>query len=160
MDLTANPDVVITFTVTQYQSVTQGTMLTSGASPQVTTALVQDSTARVTRLNNGAFEVSGGGPQGNPLVVLLEVLPADAYAVAGVIIRNLNSVNEGGTAWDQVIVGSGSNDNRVTLRDVARKPTSVAAIDYELLLLVKPKQFSADFPIGDFGLIDPLWTNR
>jgi hypothetical protein len=161
MELAANPDVVITFTVNRYLSVTQATMSTSGANPDVTTALVFDATGRVSRPSNSSFEATGSDPQGNnPFVVQIEVLPADAFAVEDLIIRNVNSVSEGGVAWDDVRVGSGANDNKVTLKDRGRKPANVPSIAYELYLLVKPKQPGADFPVGDVGLIDPLWTNR
>jgi hypothetical protein len=161
LELAANPDVVITFTVSRYLSVTQGTMLTKGANPDVTTDLVLDAAGRVSRPNNGSFEATGSDPQGNnPFVVQIEVLPANAYAVKDLIIRNVHNINEGGVAWDDVRVGEGLNDNKVTLKDRGRKPVNVASIAYELYLLIKPKQAPADFPVGDVGLIDPLWTNR
>ena len=160
MELAA-PDVVITFTVNRYLSVTQGTMLTSGANPDITTDLVSDTTGRVSRPNNGSFEATGSDPQGNnPFVVQIQVLPAAAYAVENLIIRNVHNVSEGGVAWDDVRVGSGLHDNKVTLTDRGRKPANVASIAYELYLLIKPKQAASDFPVGDVGLIDPLWTNH
>lgn len=161
MELTANPDVIITFTVNRYLSVTQGTMLTSGANPDVTTSLVSDLTGRVSRQSNDTFEATGSDPQGNkPFVVQIEVLPADAFSVEGLIIKNIQNINEGGVAWDDVRVGSGQNDNKVTLKDHGRKPASVTSIAYELYLLIRPKQEIVDFPVGDVGLIDPRWTNR
>lgn len=161
MELAAPADVVITFTVNRYLSVTQGTMLTSGANPDVTTALIFDASGRVSRPNNGSFEATGSDPQGNnPFVVQIEVLPAGAYAVESLIIRNVYNINEGGVAWDDVRVGSGALDNKVTLKNRGRKPANVGSIAYELYLLIKPKQAIADFPVGDVGLIDPLWTNH
>jgi hypothetical protein len=161
MELTANPDVVITFAVNRYLSVTQGTMLAPGANPDVTADLVSDATGRVSRRSNGSFEATGSDPPGNnPFVVQIEVLPAGAFAVEDLIIRNVHNISEGGVAWDDVRVGSGANDYTVTLKDRGRKPANVASIAYELYLLIKPKQAIADFPVGDVGLIDPLWTNR
>jgi hypothetical protein len=161
MVLLTNPDAIITFTVGRFLSVTQGTMVTSGASPDVTSALVQGG-GRVSRLNNNSFEVAGGNPQGNnPLVLQFEVLPADKYAAVGLIIKNLHNVSEGGvTSWDSVNVGSGVNDNKVTVTDRVPLPAGTASITYEVYMLVRPKQAVDGFPIGDVGLIDPLFTNR
>lgn len=155
------PDAIITFTVKRYLSVTQGTMVTSGASPDVTTNLIQDTTGRVSRLSNGSFEVTGGNPQGNnPLVVQLEVLPYNDYAIEGLIIKNLSGVSEGvAKPFDPVIIHTGRDDNKVTLTDLVAVPSGVS-ITYGLYLLIKPKQPGADFRSSDFGLIDPLWTNR
>lgn len=158
MILTSNPDAVITFTVNNYVSVTQRTMLTSGSTPDVVTSL-QDQSGRVTRVSNGSFKVSGSSPTGNALVLQFEVLPGDLYAIERLIIKKLSNISEGGVVWDMIIYGSGGNDNKMTLRDIARKP-SAAAIDYELYLLIRPKQSPEGFPIGDLGLIDPLWTNN
>jgi hypothetical protein len=160
MILTSNPDAVITFTVDNYVSVMQRKMLTAGMSPDVTATLVSDSSGRVTRVSNGSFTVSGSAPGGNHLVFRLEVLPAGDYEIKGVIIKNLSNTNEGGVAWDQVIIGSGANDNKVTLRDIGKKPSGVTSIEYQLCLLIKPKQDPEWYPVGDFGLIDPLWTNN
>lgn len=161
MELMANLDVVITFTVNRYLSATQGKMVTSGANPDVITNLVSDTTGRVSRPSNDSFEATGSDPRGNkPFVVQIEVLPADAFAVEALIIKNVQNISEGGVAWDDVRVGSGGNDNKVTLKDHGRKPVNVASIPYELYLLIKPKQAIADFPVGDVGLIDPRWTNR
>jgi hypothetical protein len=159
MFLTSNPDATVTFTVNTYASVTQGIMSTKTDPPDVVTA-VQDNSGRVSKMSNGSFEVSGSAAQGNPLVLQFEVLPADAYAIVGVIIQNLSGVSEGGTPWDTIIIGSGASANKMTLRDVARKPTSASSIDYEIYLLIKPKQAATNFPVGDYGLIDPVWTNR
>jgi hypothetical protein len=156
MELATNPDVIIRFTVNRYQSVTQGTMLTSGADPDVLTLLVTDGGGRVTRPSNGSFVATGSDPGGNKFVVQIEVLPENAYAVEDLIIRNLHNVNEGGVAWDDVKI----NNNKVTLTDHARKPANVVSIEYNLYLLIKPKQDIAGFPVGDVGLIDPLWSNR
>ena len=108
MDLLANPDAIIRFTVNRFLSVTQGTMWTSGPNPDVISDLLQDAAGRVRRLSNSSFEVSGGDAQGNnPLVLQLEVWPADAYAAVSVIIRNVHDVSEGGQIpWDQVVVGN------------------------------------------------------
>jgi hypothetical protein len=157
--LTSNPDTVITFTVNNYVSVTQGTMSTSASPPDVVTALVSNTSGRVTRVSNGSFTVSGSAPGGNPIVLKFEVLPEGVYSLEGVIIKNVNNINEGGVPWDQVIIGSGANDNKVTLRDFARKP-STDPVDYRIYLLICPKQNPQGFPVGDFGLIDPLWSNQ
>ena len=160
MILTSNPDAVVTFTVNNYVSATQRKMLTTGPSPDVVTALVSDASGRVTRNSDGSFSVSGSAPGGNPLVLQFEVLPEGLYAVAGLIIENRSNTNEGGVAWDSIIIGNGTNDNKVTLRDIARKPSTATNIEYEIYLMIRPKQDPPWFPIGDFGLIDPLWTNN
>lgn len=160
MELTA-ADAIITLTVNRFVSVTQGKMVTSGANPDVISALTL-SGGRVSRLSNHSFEVTGGNPQGsNPLVVQIEVLPADAYAAVGLIIKNVQNANEGGViSWDSVNVGSGANDNKITVKDKAPLPAGTTSIVYELYMLIKPKYAVADCPVGDIGLIDPLWTNR
>ena len=107
-----------------------------------------------------SFSVSGSTNSGNPLVLQFEVLPAGAYEIKDLIIKNLNNINAGGTEWDTIIFGQGQHDYKVTLRDLACKPSSVASIDYEIYLLIKPKQDPESFPVGDYGLIDPLWTNN
>ncbi len=160
MILTSNPDATIRFTVSNYVSATQGTMSTKPANPDVDTELVAGSSPRVTKNNNGSFSVSGSTNSGNPLVLQFEVLPAGAYEIKDLIIKNLNNINAGGTEWDTIIFGQGQHDYKVTLRDLARKPSSVASIDYEIYLLIKPKQDPESFPVGDYGLIDPLWTNN
>ncbi len=159
MFLTSNPDATVTFTVNTYASVTQRIMSTKTEPPDVVTALQDNSGGRVSRVSNGGFTVSGSAAQGNPLVLQFEVLPADAYAIEGVIIKNLSGISEGGTPWDTIIIGSGANDNKMTLRDVARKPSTATSIDYEIYLLIKPKQATTNLPVGDYGLIDPVWTN-
>lgn len=159
MVLNSKPDAVVTFTVNNYVSVVQRKMLTSGENPDVTTVLVSDASGRVTRVNNGSFSVSGASPTGNHLVFQLEVLPAGVYEVKGVIIKNLSNTNEGGVPWDDVNIGQGANDNKVTLRDIGKKPSGVTSIEYELCLLIRPKQDPEWYPVGDYGLIDPLWTN-
>lgn len=159
MDLLPNPDAIIRLTVNRYLSATQGRMLTSGANPDVTTTLVQGG-GRVNWLSNGAYEVTGGDPHGNnPLVIQIEIQPAEAFAAVGLVVRNLYNVPDGGNAWDQVSVGSGANDNKITVRDRVPLPQG-NPISYELYVLIKPKQAAADFPVGDVGLIDPLFTNR
>jgi hypothetical protein len=159
MILTSNPDATVTFTVANYMSVTQGQMSTSAGTPDVTTAL-QDTSGRVTRNSNGSFTVSGSSPTGNVLVLQFEVLPYGSYSIVDLIIKNISNINEGGVAWDSIIIGSGANDNKVTLRDIARKPSTATSIDYEIYLLIRPKADMTWFPIGDYGLIDPLWTNN
>lgn len=160
MTLTSNPDAVITFTVNNFVSVTQRTMSTSTSTPDVVTAFQDNSGGRVTRVGNGSFRVSGSSPTGNALVLQFEVLPGDLYAIERLIIKKLSNISEGGVAWDSIIYGSGANANKMTLRDIARKPSSAPAVDYELYLLIRPKQDPDGFPIGDLGLIDPLWTNN
>lgn len=159
MILTSNPDAVITFTVNNYVSVTQRTMSTSASTPDVVTALQDNSGGRVNRVSNGSFMVSGGGPSGNVLVLQFEVLPGDLYAIERLIIKKLSNISEGGVAWDSIIYGNGANDNTMTLRDIVRIPSG-QPIEYELYLLIRPKQNPEGFPIGDLGLIDPLWTNN
>jgi hypothetical protein len=153
------PDAIVTLNVVRYRSVTQGKMLTSVADPDVTCTLTQDAGGRVKQTGPDRFEVSGGDPQGkNPLSVQFRVLPELDYAAAGLIIENLHGTADNGS-WDSVTVGSGTNDNTVTVTDRVRLPQSTP-IEYRVYVFVRPKQAIADFPVGDVGLIDPLWSNR
>lgn len=165
MDPLANPDAIVTLTVNRYLSVTQGVMVTSGANPDVVADLTLDANRRVTKLSNNAFEVTGSDDQGSrPLDIQFQVLPADAYAAVGLVIKNLHNIDEGnqhlGKPWADVKVGSGTNDNQVTVTDKARKKNTTPSIPYGVYVLIKPKAAAADFPVGDVGVIDPLWTNR
>lgn len=162
MDALGNPDAVVTLTVDRYLSVTQGVMTTAGANPDVTTALRPGGNSRVSRQGNNAFEVSGGNPQGNnPLDLQFEVLPCDRYTAAGLVVKNLHNISEGGvTSWDDVRVGSGANDNTVTVRDKAPLPAGTPSITYAVYVLIRPRHPGADLPVGDYGLIDPFFTNR
>jgi hypothetical protein len=163
MDTLTNPDAIIRFTVERFISVTQGTMMTSGAVPDVKSTLVDDYNGRVKMLSNSSFELTGADATGrNGLWLQLEVVSDDqdvSYDVVEMIIKNVNNVNEGGDAWDQVKVGN-PKDNMVTLRNHGRKPDPVSSIPYEIYLLIKPVGTVPGYPIGDVGLIDPLWTNR
>ena len=161
MELAANPDAIITLTVNRYLSVTQGTMVTARANPDVTSALVADAGNRISRKSNNSFEITGGDPHGNnPLVLRIEVLPAESYAAVGLIVKNVNNVSEGGiTSWDSMNVGNGAHDNSVTVTDKAPLPQGTQSITYELYMLIRPKANAADYPVGDIGLIDPRISN-
>ena len=161
MDLMTSSEAIITLTVNRYMSITQGKMVTSGANPDVISALTQNTGNRVTRLNNGSFQVTGGNPQGNnPLVLRIEVLPKDDYAAVGLVIRNVHNISEGGVvSWDSFNVGTGANDNSVVVKDNAPLPAGTSSITYELYMLIKPRAAVADLPLGDIGMIDPLITN-
>ena len=160
--LLANPDAVITFTVNRFRSATQGqVMLTSLQNADVTTNLTVNATGRVTRKNNNEFELSGGDPHGNnPIVLHLVVLPKDEYAAVDLVIRKVTQIAEGGTAWDDRKVGNGNNDNIISVIDHGRVPDPAQPITYEFFMLVRRRNTGIDYPFGDIGVIDPLWTNR
>ncbi len=146
----------ITLTVDNFVSVTQGMMVTSGANPDVRTAV--SAHARVVRTSNDSFAVSGGSPGGNVLVLRIEVLPSLLYDAVGLFIRKLSDVDVGPDDWDDYRVGTFLNSNAVTLRDWCKVPSGSTAVDYEIYMLIKRKAASAGFPLG-IGLIDPKITN-
>lgn len=152
----ASADATITLTVNNYKSVTQGTMLTTGTSPDVTAELLAGGSSRVTKTSNNSFEVSGGAPAGNHLVLQIEVLPAGTYDAVGLIVRDPSNVNAGSNYWDDCRVGDGSKTHIVTVRDKG-KVDAGSPIAYELYMLIKKKL--PDGPLSDYGLIDPKITN-
>jgi hypothetical protein len=84
-----------------------------------------------------------------------------SWDLLSLIIENVSNVSEGGViSWDQVVVGIGVNDNKITLRDRAPLPVGTSFIAYELYMLIRPRNAGADFPVGDVGLIDPVFNNR
>jgi hypothetical protein len=160
-ELLASPDAVITFTINRFLSATQGqVMLTSLSNPDVTTDLTVNTTGRVTRKSNNEFELSGGNPHGNPLTLHLVVLPKADYAAVDLVIRKVTPVAEGGTAWDQLTIGNGANDNVISVRDHGRVPDPAQPITYEFYMFIRRRDAGSDYPFGDIGVIDPLWTNH
>ena len=156
MELTANPDAVITLTVNNYKSVTQGMMLTTGTSPDVTADLLPGGSSRVTKKSNNLFEVSQGSSVGNHLDLQIEVRPAGTYDAVGLIIRDPSNGNAGSDYWDDCRVGNGSSAHVVTVRDKGKVDPG-SSITYELYMLIKTKV--PDGPLSDYGLIDPKITN-
>lgn len=156
-DPLANPEALITLTVRRYVSLTQGEMVTSGAHPDVEADLVQNANGRARKQSNHAFEVDGSNEQGNaPIDIRFRILPDGAYDAVGLVVKNLQNVAEGGTAWERVRV----NGNEVTVTDRARKKDPTPSITYAVYVLVSPRVPTEDFPVGDVGVIDPLITNR
>ncbi len=156
MDL-AFADTIITLRVDNFVSVTQGVMVTSGASPDVVSALTLPH-ARVTRISNHAFEVKGGTSDGNPLSVRIEILPREQFDAVGLFIRKLSNVPVVGIDWDDYRVGNSNYSNAVTVRDRCVVSGGVP-VTYEVYLVIKRKAAGAGFPLGDLGLIDPKISN-
>lgn len=158
VDPLAQPDAIIELAVNRYLSVTQGLMGTSGANPDVVATLIQDAKGRIKKQGTGGlFEVTGSNAQGsNKLDVLFRILPPEAYDVVDLVIKNLQNIDEGGTAWDNVR----KNRNEVTVTDHARKQDPTPSITYAIYVVIKPRAAGDDFPLGDIGVIDPLWINR
>jgi hypothetical protein len=160
----ANPLVIVTLTVNRYVSLTQGTMVTTGAVPDVVANLTQDGGGRAKMLANSAFEVDQSNKDGDkPVDILFRILPGPngaEYTAIDLIIKNLQNIDEGGESWIDVKVGSGSNANEVTVTDKARKKDVTTSITYGVYVIIRPKSAGVDYPVGDFGMIDPLFTNR
>lgn len=155
------PEAIITLTVNRYLSVTQGVMTTSGANPDVVADLIQDGNGRVRKHGANAFEVDGSNEHGNnPVDIRFRILPEGAYRALDLVVKNLQNIAEGGPSWDTVKVGSGANDNEVTVTDRTCKQPTTTSITYGVYVLIKPKSPAADYPVGDVGVIDPFITNR
>lgn len=160
--LTPNPRpnlAVIEFTVNNFVSVRQGgVMRTSGMTPDVVTSLTVNTTPpKIAQPNNSTFEFTRAG--GPPVSLAFVVQPEADYAAVGLIVQKLTSGSDGGGVWDQVTVGNGPNDNVVYVRNTG-KPDASPPMSYEVYLLVRRRNAGDDFPIGDVGVIDPLWINR
>lgn len=159
-----NPDATITFTVKRlrFRSATQGlVMVTSGSDPDVITALTSDSTGRVSQRNNNEFELSGSGPQGNKIDLEFVVEPEDEYTAVDLVIKRITSTSEGGVAWDDLKIHNNGKKNTIAVKDHGRVPNPTQQpITYEIYMFIKRNSAGDDYPIGDIGVIDPLWTNR
>jgi len=158
VDTLAQPDATIELDVKHFLSVTQGLMATSGADPDVVATLVDDAKGRVRKLGKGGaiFEVDGSNASGNKLDIRFRVLPIDDYDAVDLIVKNMQNIDEGGTAWDNVRFSR----NEVIVTDHARKKDPTPSITYAIYVVIKPRATRNDFALGDIGVIDPLWTNR
>ena len=157
MELASSSDATITLKVDRFISVRQGTMWTSGTSPEVTATLTANPSGRASQSSNHSFEVTGSTPGGSPLDLRIEVLPFAQYEAVGLIVTDPSGTVAGSAHWDNCKVGDGANANAVTVRDWCRKGAATPPDPYRLYMLIKTKV--PDGQLGDYGLIDPLITN-
>lgn len=152
---------VIEFTVKNFISLRQrGIMQTSGSNPDVDTRLTLDAKNRITQQGNAAFTFDRAG--GAPVTLAFAVFGADPneeYTAVDLIVQKTTADDDGGGVWDSRVVGNGPNANTVYVRNRGR-PDHKPVITYSIYLLVRRVDAGADYPLGDIGVIDPLWTNR
>jgi len=160
--LQSNPNLaVITFEIKEgrFVSVLQGKMMLTADPPKdvVSDLSVNTTPPRLTRPDNGTFEFAAAG--GPPIELAFAVLPAEQYAAAGLFVRKTSPDPDGGGVWDNVIVGNGVNDNVVYVKNRG-KPAHLLPATYEVYMLVRRRDAGDDYPLGDIGVIDPVWINR
>jgi hypothetical protein len=151
---------VIQFAVKNFVSLRHGAMMLTADPPKDVASSLTTSEAppRVSMPDNDTFEfIRGGGP---PISLAFAVLPEDEYAAVGLFVQKMSSEDDGGGVWDGLTVGNGPNDNVIYSRNTGRPVPSMPPITYKIYMLVRRRNAGADYPVGDIGVIDPVWVNR
>jgi hypothetical protein len=158
--LRPNPNLaVIEFTVNRFVSVRQGAMMFTADPPKdVVSSLASNTTPpRLSMPNNDTFDfLVGNGP---PVQLAFAVLPGDEYAAVGLFVQKVSADPDGGGVWDGLTVGNGINDNAIYVKNKGRRQ-DLPPSTYRIYMLVRKRNSGEDFPLGDVGVIDPVWINR
>jgi len=157
--LQLNPNqALITFTVNTFVSIRQGKMMLTADPPKHVSSDLTANTnpSRLSRPNNDTFDFTvGNGP---PVQLMFAVEPYAEYAAVDLFVQKVTSGNDGG-AWDNLHVGTGQHDNVIYVRNKG-KPADAGPFEYRVYMLIRRRDAGADYPLGDIGVIDPIWINR